>query len=272
MAVSKPSILRAHSLWKNIRRWGKNSPAYIVVHFTGGFKDNVAAMLGIYKSYAERGSNAHYLVGASAIWQLVDPKTYYCTYSCGSPVGKKNACLVPFWGPAEYQGPMSMSHAGIVGHSNSINVEICSCKAGNRRCRPTDDEWYFSDAAYGNAVELCAWLCDEFGIKVNNIVMHNQVTGKLCPAMWCNKPGAESGFEKFRMDVAYLLNDMQEDTPVSPNQEPEGGMLYVAQGALYYSRPYEDAPIVGQAPTSSTVNYTYKKDSFYYTENGWVLG
>jgi len=271
MSVSKPTMSSAHKLWANITRWGRNVPAYIVVHFTGGFVDNAAGMLATYKSYAERGSNAHYLVGRDSIWEMVDPKTHFCTYSCGSRVGKKNACEVPGWGPSTYKGPLSMSHAGVAGHSNTINVEICSCKEGRKSCDPMDDGWYFNDSTYFNAVKLVAWLCDEFGIKVTSIIMHNQVTGKLCPAMWCNRPNAEDGLETFRSNVAALLNEVDEDTPVtSPNPMPQGGIVNVARGSLFYSRPNADSPIVAQADSDVSLPYTVTSNGFYYTDNGWI--
>ena len=270
MSVSKPKITTLYRLSSNVQKWGHNRPAYLVVHFTGGFSDSFGAMNKIYKSYLERGSNAHYLVGNNAVWQMVDPNTYYCTYSCGSAVGKKNVCIVPGWGPSTYTGAMSMSHAGIVGHSNSINVEICSCKTGHKRCNPMDDGWYFSDNTYSTAVKLCAWLCDEYSIKITNIVMHNQVTGKLCPAMWCNHTGAESGFEKFKRDVSYVLNDVLDGELISPNQEPEGGTINVPRGTYFYSRPDPFSPIVGQTTEDETIHYTVTKSGFYYTESGWV--
>lgn len=269
MAVSKPSISGVHKLWTNIKRWGRNAPAYIVIHFTAGFSknsDSFGGMLNIYKSYVEHGSNAHYLVGRDAIWEMVNPKTYYCTYSCGSSVGKKNQCQLPGW----FGGKLAMSHAGVAGHSNTINVEICSCKAGLRRCNPMDTDWYFSDGAYVNAVMLTAWLCDEFGIKVDHIIMHNQITGKLCPAMWCNYDGAEAGFDRFRMDVSRLLNDIQEDTPVSPNPEPSGGTINVAADSLFYSRPSSDSVIVGMAQSDASMSYSVQNGNFYYTNKGWI--
>lgn len=269
MAVSKPSMSGAHKLWANIKRWGRNAPAYIVIHFTAGFSkdsDSIGGMLNTYKSYMERGSNAHYLVGRTEIWEMVNPKTHYCLYSCGSSVGRKNQCELPGW----YGGKLAMSHAGVAGHSNTINVEICSCKAGLRRCNPMDTDWYFSDGAYTNAVMLTAWLCDEFGIKVDHIIMHNQITGKLCPAMWCNYDGAESGFDQFRYDVSILLNDVQEDTPISPNPEPLGGTLNVAADSLFYSRPNSSSVIVGIAQTDAVMDYSVKNGNFYYTNNGWV--
>lgn len=267
--ASKPTISTAHKLWSHIKRWGKNSPAYIVIHFTGGFSSNSdgpGGMLYTYKSYVERGSNAHYLVGAYEIWEMVDPKTHYCTYSCGSAVGKKNPCTLPGW----YGGKLAMSHAGIAGHSNTINVELCSCKAGMPRCNPNDPDWYFSTATYVHAVQLVAWLCEEFSIKIDHIIMHNQITGKLCPAMWCSPAGDESGLEQFRRDVAILLNDMQEDTPVSPSPEPEQGFVNVAAGGLFHSRATEDSPIVGQSATDAQMKYTCEQNGFYYTDMGWI--
>ena len=271
MAVSKPSISGAHRLGANITRWGRNVPAYIVIHFTSGFSDSTSNMLKIYQSYVERGSNAHYLVGKSAIWEMVNPKTHFCTYSCGSRVGKRNACALDGWGPSTYKGPLSMSHAGVAGHANTINVEICSCKTGRRRCDPMDDGWYFNTETYMKAVQLTAWLCDEFGIKVSNVIMHNQVTGKLCPAMWCNSPGAEAGFETFKQNVASLLNEVEEDTPVeSPSPMPEGGTINVAADAYFYSRPSMNSPIVGNTHAAESLSYTIEKNGFYYTDNGWI--
>ena len=268
--VAKPTIYTANKLWAHINRWGRNSPAYIVIHFTAGFypdSDSDAGMLSTYKSYLEYGSNAHYLVGRNAIWEMVDPKTHYCGYSCGSPVGKINQCKIPGW----FGGPLAMSHAGIAGHSNTINIEICSCKTGNKKCDPLDDGWYFNDSTYMNAVMLTAWLCDEFSIRVDHIIMHNQVTGKLCPAMWCSPTGNENGLEQFRQSVSLLLNDIVEDTPIiSPSPKPESGTIQVDTGMLFYSRSKDDSVIVGQADSVMDMPYTVKSNGFYYTDMGWV--
>lgn len=270
MSATRPSVNSSYRLGEHIYNWGRHTPVYIVMHFTGGFSDSKSAMLSIYKSYLARGSNAHYLVGASDIWEMVNPHTYYCGYSCGSPVGRKNACLAPGWGPSAYKGTLSMSHAGIAGHSNTINVEVCSCKEGNKRCDPLDDGWYFSDETYVNTVRLVSWLCDEFGIRTDRIIMHNQVTGKLCPAMWCNRPGAEAGFEQFRKDVSAVLNEVEEDTPVSPSPKPMDGTIIVAADSLYYSRPNVDSIVVGMAQTDATEGYTLRNGDFYYTDKGWT--
>lgn len=270
MSVSKPNISTVHKLWSHIRLWGRNAPAYIVIHFTGGVTDTIAGMLKVYNSYVSAGSNAHYLVGKDAIWEMVNPKMHYCTYSCGSAASKKNPCHTVGWGITTYKGALSMSHAGVAGHSNTINVEICSCKAKHTRTKPTDKDWSFSDDTYFNATHLVAWLCDTFGIKVSNIIMHNQITGKLCPAMWCNHDGAEVGFEQFKTDVARMLNDM-DGTTRSSAPEPEKGTIEVTLGSLYYSRPSLDAPIIGMAKDTTTVQYLLNDGDWYYTDSGWII-
>lgn len=275
MSVSKPNISTLYRLSRNIKSWGRYSPTYIVIHFTGGFSetsDTLGGMMSSYKLFLQGGSNAHYLVGRDAIWEMVNPKSYYCTYSCGSSVGKVNACVIPGWGPSAYKGPLSMSHAALAGHTNTINVEICSCKSGRKTCDPMDDGWYFNDSTYLNAVKLCAWLCDEFSIKINNIIMHNQVTGKICPAMWCNREGAENGFNAFKQNVAAILNEVDEDTPVSPSPKPTGGTLRIAADTIFHSRPNANSPVVYVSKAESSMEYSIKNGDYYYTDNGWTQG
>ena len=89
--------------------------------------------------------------------------------------------------------------------------------------------------------------------------------------MWCNAPGAESQFERFRNNVSAILNEVEEDTPVSPSPEPVGGTIDVAADSLFYSRPSIDAPVIWQSQTDGEMDYTLESDGFYYTENGWVL-
>lgn len=270
MPIKKPSISTTHRLTQHTRLWGRHSPIYIVIHFTGGFGDSISSMLSCYNDFVKAGSNAHYLVGRNDIWELVNPKLFYCTYSCGSSVGKKNECRIIGWGPETYKGSLSMSHAAIAGHSNTINIEICSCKSGRRKSDPMDDGWYFNNGTYTNAVNLCAWLCDELGLKVSNIIMHNQVTGKICPAMWCNRDGAESGFIKFKEDVASVLNEIQDTEIATPSPKPPNGIIMIPKDSIFYSRPTIESAIVYMATTDTSLEYTMSSGTFYYTEFGWI--
>lgn len=270
MAIKKPKVSTLYRLTQNVSTWGRNRPAFLVIHFTGSLADTQAAQLSTYKSYLAAGSNAHYLVGAAGIWEMVDPETYYTKCSVGSACGKKTVCKVKGWGITAHKGPLAGDHAGVVGHQNSISVEICSGKAGRKACDPTDDGWYFTESTYVKAVELAAWICDHWGIKTSDIVMHNQVTGKLCPAMWCNRDGAEAGFYQFRADVAYKLNEL--DRPiVSPSPEPDNTRTVpVSAGMYFYSRPTQASARIGQAQKDGDLNYTIEQNGFCCTEQGWV--
>ena len=271
MPISKPDVSPSHKLVQNVSFWGRNRPEFLVVHFTGGLADTLAGQMATYKSYLAAGSNAHYLVGAAGIWEMVDPESYYTKCSVGSACGKKTECKVKGWGPDTFAlSGISCSHAGVVGHTNSISVEICSAKAGRRICDPMDAGWYFTDSTYKLAVELCAWICDHWSIKADHIVMHNQVTGKLCPAMWCNAEGAEAGFFKFRDDVAYKMNEI--DRPiVSPNPEPDQTRtIAIGAGDYFYSRPAANSARVGQAQSSMVISYSIEQNGFCCTKQGWV--
>lgn len=279
MSVSKPLITK-HPLpltspmgKPTVTMWGRNRPAYIVVHFTGGLYDDAKAMASILSNFANAGTNAHYLVGALESWEMIDPDIYYTRVSVGSPVGKKSLCKIPGWGQDAYKGPLSASHAGIVGHSNSISVEICSRKTGMIAMRPTDLGWYFSSSTYANAVRLVAWLCDKYGIRVDHIVMHNQVTGKLCPAMWCNRDGAESGFYRFIEDVSNIVNEVApaDATYVTPDEgEQLEGTIAIPAGSTYRVRPESTATCVGIAESDSSEPYSLSSGKYYYTDKGWV--
>lgn len=275
MSILKPKISTANKLTKNIKPWGRNYPRYVVFHFTGGFGENSDTTTGMMDSYIHmesNGSNAHYLVGRDSIWEMVNPKTYYCTYSCGASVGRQSECLIPGWGPLTYMGSLSMSHSKLAGHTNTINVEVCSCKVGTSICKPMDSGWYFTDGTYTNAVKLIAWLCQEYGIKIDNIIMHNQITGKICPAMWCNREGAEAGFSKFKEDVSSMLNGLNtSDTFKSPSPKPEGGRITIPMDSLFYSRPSMDAPIRSVAKSDMDLEYTIKEGDFYCTPKGWTM-
>lgn len=269
MTISKPSVSTAHKLTRNISFWGVNRPAYLVIHFTGGLTDTPSAQLATYKSYLEAGSNAHYLVGSDGIWEMVDPEIYYTRCSVGASCDKKSECVVKGWGPAAYRSKVACDHAGVAGHQNCISVEICSAKAGRKICDPLDPGWYFTDDTYARAVELSAWICDHWSIKTPNIIMHNQITGKLCPAMWCNADGAEKGFFKFREDVAYRLNDIPHEA-LSPTAAPDKTKITVPQGAYFYSRPTASSARIGQATNNLILESTLEQNGFCYTEQGWV--
>ena len=86
---------------------------------------------------------------------------------------------------------------------NSIRIE---------NCHP-DWNGQFNSNTYNSLVELCADICRRYGLSVNNIIRHYDVTGKDCPRYYVNNPNA---WIQFKNDVANKLG--QPTTNVaSPN-------------------------------------------------------
>lgn len=69
--------------------------------------------------------------------------------------------------------------------TNSRNVDTISIEC----CHP-DETGKFNDATYDSAVKLTAWLCTRFGLDVDKVIRHYDVTGKECPRYYVNNPDA----------------------------------------------------------------------------------
>lgn len=280
MTVQKPSISHSFSIDWGIKQWGRGkmapAPEYVVVHFTGsGGKGGTA--LNTYKDWLSREKkarcNTHYIVDASGIYEGVDPKKYGCLYATGSKPSEEHISFYP-------DSPMACSHIKLAGNFNTINIEACSAKrspVSRRRDAYMDTDFYFPDATYTNLVSLASWLLDEFGIPLSNLIMHHQITGKLCPAMWCNNPEAFSQWSAFKSDVATVLN---KSTTPDELPAPEGpasgsggasGTIDVKAGAPYYMDP-EGMVTLGYIESDRTLEYTSVKGNMYYTGAGYVQG
>ncbi|HRX15971.1 MAG TPA: peptidoglycan recognition family protein [Spirochaetota bacterium] len=132
---------------------------YIVIHYvgaTGSALENVK----YFNRSAGLQASAHFFVGheseGGAIYQSVDPLSR--AWHCGAKVYKHPACR----------------------NSNSIGVEMCCHK-------DAQGNWYFDDVTIEMTVQLVRQLMTEYGIPVDNVIRHYDVTGKLCPAPLTNE-------------------------------------------------------------------------------------
>ena len=132
-----------------------------------------------YKS-VDRQASAHYFVDENSIWQCVEDKDK--AWHCG--------------------GVIESSHhpyRNICTNSNSIGVEMC-CK------KTSEGEWYFEEATVKNTVDLICYLMRNYGISINNVIRHYDVTGKSCP-----KPYVDNiKWNEFRDRIRKELNPMKE--------------------------------------------------------------
>lgn len=134
---------------------------YIVLHYVGAESsaaDNVA-----YFNAKDRGASADYFVGHNGEICEYNPdvKTRY-SWHCG---GELESAHHPLF--------------RICMNKNSIGVELCTKKQG--------DTWTFSDKTVNSAVQLVKWLMKEYGVPIERVCRHYDVTGKACPRPWIDE-------------------------------------------------------------------------------------
>lgn len=132
---------------------------YLVIHYTGNDGDTAAANARYYQNTVVKAS-AHYFVDDTDIYRSVPELRI--AWAVG---GKK-------WADCESTGGGTMY--GTVTNANSISVELCDTRK--------DGVYGASEETLKNAAELCREIMARYGIPVERVVRHFDVTGKHCPA------------------------------------------------------------------------------------------
>lgn len=128
---------------------------YLVYHYVGALGD-AQQNAYYYGTTPGIGASAHLFVGhgpEAEVWASV-PEDCVASH-CGRTDGK-------------YKHPTCRN-------ANSIGIELC-CH------RRTDGTWYFDQATIDRGVELGRELMARYGIDVDHVLRHHDVTGKICPA------------------------------------------------------------------------------------------
>ena len=132
---------------------------YIVIHYTG-IPNDTAENNAVYSAREYTGVSAHYFVDEREVWQSVrDEDT---AYHCGSTHPKHPACR----------------------NYNSIGVEMC------------DSVGAVPAATRERTAAFVRELMDKYGVPVENVLRHYDVTGKRCPAPWVDNPAEWMEFKK----------------------------------------------------------------------------
>lgn len=85
----------------------------------------------------------------------------------------------------------------------SISIECCH----------PDSTGKFTAATEKSLAELCAYLCEKFGLDpIKDIIRHYDVTGKQCPLYWSptkyvTKATADARFTAFKDRVRYIISN-----------------------------------------------------------------
>ncbi len=149
---------------------GRTQPVeYIVIHYTG-IPNDTAENNAVYSAREYTGVSAHYFVDEREVWQSVrDEDT---AYHCGSTRPKHPACR----------------------NYNSIGVEMC------------DSVGTVPAATRERTAAFVRELMDRYGVPVENVLRHYDVTGKRCPAPWVDNPAEWMEF-KSMLEVEEVTQD-----------------------------------------------------------------
>lgn len=153
---------------------------FIVVHWVGNANTSALANRNYFESLAKThttSASSHYIVGLN---------------------GEIIRCI-PDDEVAFHAGSYSMNR-------KSIGIEDCH----------PDWEGKFNEHTYNSLVELCANLCKQYGIDINNVIRHYDVTGKDCPRYYVQHAEA---WQQFKQDVYNKIQGGGVPVPTPP----EGG-------------------------------------------------
>ena len=141
---------------------GRSGPVeYIVIHYTSNQGDT-AKNNADYFAREKVGASAHYFCDENEIWQSV--KDTDTAWHCGAKTYRHPECR----------------------NANSIGVEICmNDKKGNVR-----------QGSIAAAAELVRYLMQRYGVPVDRVIRHYDVTGKYCPGPMVDDPALWAAFKQ----------------------------------------------------------------------------
>lgn len=160
----------------NYTEMGSRPIKYIVIHYTANDGDTAQGNCNYFRG-ANRQASAHYFVDGQEVWRSVrdGDKAWHC-------------------GGDAYYHPECRN-------TNALGIELCSRIDGN-------GNYYFTPETVALAVELTKEKMAEYGIPVENVVRHYDVTHKICPAPFVKN---EAAWQEFK---AALTATEQEDDEV----------------------------------------------------------
>ena len=169
----------------NPRNYGGSRAAsqirYLVYHYTGNDGDMAANNAKYFQNNIVKAS-AHYFVDDTTVWRSVpDLKV---AWSVG---GSKYANADKTGGGTMY---------GVITNTNSLSIEMCDTIRNG--------VYQASEATLANAAALGRALMEKYGIPIENVYRHFDVTGKHCPSYLVN---AQKWAEfKKRLEVKIMDN------------------------------------------------------------------
>lgn len=183
---------------------------YIVVHYTANDGDTDEANIK-YFSEPNRKASAHFFVDDDSISESVEPRRV--AWHCG---GNIYSDIRQTGGGKLY---------GTVNNSNSLGVEMCDTQK--------DGVHNLSHATRLNAIKLIAALMEDYGIDIDHVVRHFDVTGKHCPVYFMD----EVEWNKFKGDIEEYISlsagTVGHTSPVSPSSSTSSSSSFRVRVKAY---------------------------------------
>lgn len=169
---------------------------YIAVHYTAVPDDTALSECeSFYIMY--RGASAHYFVDEFGIYRCVLDQDI-----------------------AWHVGNSYYRHDD-ARNSNTIGIEMCTKKVNTSSVtNPYDTDWYFHEDTKNNTVDLIRCLMKKYGIPIESLIRHSDVSQKACPAPFINSAAEWRDFlrrvSNYELDYTgeYQARILQDNVPV----------------------------------------------------------
>ena len=154
----------------------KDNVKFLVIHYTGNNGDTARDNLRYFYNN-DVNASAHFFVDE-----------------------KEVCCSVPWYFTAWHCGTKGSYKHDECRNANSIGIELCSRKDGK-------GNYYFHPKTVERAAKFIALQMKVYGILIENVVRHYDVTGKRCPAPYVD----EKCWASFKNKILEYYDPNKED-------------------------------------------------------------
>lgn len=193
---------------------GGNSIQFIVVHYLGVPNADNPYLYG-------GGYGGHYNIQRDGqIFKAANPKTAV-VWHCGGGL----------------QGNGGHSFYKVCTNYNSIGIECGVCYTENVKDADGDsNKWYFTEETQESLVYLVSNLMDEYGISMDHVIRHYDVTGKICPNPYVKNNNLRTSWtwDQFKANLAQYRKDgtitVPDGSSSSSSSSSSSTKSYLAKG------------------------------------------
>lgn len=162
-------------------RAGRTQPVrYIVMHYTANNGDTAKNNCDYYHRVGGLQASAHYFCDEHGAMQSV--REGDTAWHCGARA---------YWHPE-------------CRNANSIGIEMCSRKRA-------DGSYYIKPETVANAAALAKDIMQRYGIDIDHVLRHYDVTGKHCPMPWVDDPEQWAAFKEMLTPKSTTTDEEDDD-------------------------------------------------------------